>query len=233
MNIIEKLTHNITHLGIDIHVHSLIINVNNIKNRADEMIKTIQDTCWLNQLDVVARISYNARAQRTIDKLVNNILTQVEDEITEEFGEFMISTSAQDALVQTFGHVKVPLAELLKEKITGNPGFDFHTETQNNLISFGEAKFSGKTNKYTDALTQIKKFIDLKKHDAELIDLKNFVSKTAIENHINHNTCFIAAFSINSPPPENIIKNAIECRHLKEILDQKEIYLVGVTVNDN
>lgn len=144
MNIIEKLTHNITHLGIDIHVHSLIINVNNIKNRADEMIKTIQDTCWLNQLDVVARISYNARAQRTIDKLVNNILTQVEDEITEEFGEFMISASAQDALVQTFGHVKVPLAELLKEKITGNPGFDFHTETQNNLISFGEAKFSGK-----------------------------------------------------------------------------------------
>ncbi|TOF43064.1 hypothetical protein CGJ22_25030, partial [Vibrio parahaemolyticus] len=70
------------------------------------MIAVIQDVCWLKELDPVAKLSYEARAQRTIEKLVDNILTKVEDEVTEEFGEFMISASAQDALVSAFDHVK-------------------------------------------------------------------------------------------------------------------------------
>lgn len=232
MNLTEKTTYDMSPHGVSIKVHSILINIDNIKDRASEMISTIQDTCWLQELNPVAQLSYEARAERTIDKLVNKILTKVEDEITEEFGEFMISASAQDVLVSEFNHIKVPLAELIKEKISGNPGFDFHTETNQNLIAFGEAKFSGNINPYRNALEQIRSFIDLKKHDAELIDLQNFVSKEAISNHFDKKNAYIAAFSINSDSPEKIIENVLNSTYLDDILDQEEIYLIGVTVND-
>lgn len=228
MNLTEKTTYDMSPHGVSIKVHSILINIDNIKDRASEMISTIQDTCWLQELNPVAQLSYEARAERTIDKLVNKILTKVEDEITEEFGEFMISASAQDVLVSEFNHIKVPLAELIKEKISGNPGFDFHTETNQNLIAFGEAKFSGNINPYRNALEQIRSFIDLKKHDAELIDLQNFVSKEAVSNHFDKKNAYIAAFSINSDSPEKIIENVLNSTYLDDILDQEEIYLIGV-----
>ncbi|NOH33656.1 hypothetical protein [Vibrio chagasii] len=232
MNLTEQTTYDMRPYGVGIKVHSILINIENIKDRASEMIAVIQDICWLKELDPVAKLSYEARAERTIEKLVNNILTKVEDEVTEEFGEFMISASAQDALESAFNHIKVPLAELLKEKITGNPGFDFHTETNEKLIAFGEAKFSGSINPYRNALEQIREFIDLKKHDAELVDLQNFVSKEAVANHLGKKSAYVAAFSINSKKPSNIIANAFDSEYMKNIFEQEEVYLVGVTVND-
>ncbi|EIU7824619.1 hypothetical protein QU232_004219 [Vibrio vulnificus] len=232
MNLTERTTYDMGPYGVDIKVHSILINIENIKDRASEMIAVIQDICWLKELDPVAQLSYEARAERTIEKLVDNILTKVEDEVTEEFGEFMISASAQDALVSAFNHIKIPLAELLKEKISGNPGFDFHTETNKNLIAFGEAKFSGSTNPYRNALEQIRKFIDLKKHDAELVDLKNFVSEEAVGNHLGKKSAYVAAFSINSKNPSQIIANALDSKYMKSVFDQEEVYLIGVTVND-
>ncbi|TOA79914.1 hypothetical protein CGK18_23895, partial [Vibrio parahaemolyticus] len=97
MKLTEQTTYDMTPYGVSIKVHSILINIDNIKDRASEMIAVIQDVCWLKELDPVAKLSYEARAQRTIEKLVDNILTKVEDEVTEEFGEFMISASAQDA----------------------------------------------------------------------------------------------------------------------------------------
>ncbi|WP_391091287.1 hypothetical protein [Vibrio sp. NH-UV-68] len=232
MNLTEQKTYDMTPFGVETSVHSILINIENIKARAEEMISIIEDICWLKDLGPVQKVSYEARATRTITKLVDNILKKVEDEVTEEFGEFMISASAQEALVAAFGHVKVPLAELLKEKITGNPGFDFHTETQDALIAFGEAKYSGKINPYRNALEQIRDFINLKKHDAELVDLQHFVSEEAVNNHLEKKTSYVAAFSINSKKPISIISNAFDSDYLKDILNEKEIYLIGVTVSD-
>ncbi len=194
MNLSDKKTYDMTPFDILLKVHSILINIDNVRERAEEMITAIQDVCWLNELNPIAKHSYEARAQRTIDKLVNDILKKVEDDVTEEFGEFMISASAQDALVEAFDHVKVPLAELLKEKISGNPGFDFHTETSESLIAFGEAKYSGSNNPYRNALEQIKEFIDLKKHNAEVVDLQHFVTPDAdiikfkVEVHISRHS---------------------------------------------
>ncbi|WP_318445736.1 hypothetical protein [Photobacterium leiognathi] len=232
MNISDKKTYNMTPFDIPLKVHSILINIDNVRERAEEMITAIQDVCWLNELNPIAKHSYEARAQRTIDKLVNDILKKVEDDVTEEFGEFMISASAQDALVEAFDHVKVPLAELLKEKISGNPGFDFHTETSESLIAFGEAKYSGSKNPYRNALEQIKEFIDLKKHNAEVVDLQHFVTPDAVHNQIQGRSAYIAAFSVNSKKANNIISNAFDSDYLKNLKDQEELYLIGVTVND-
>ena len=214
------------------NVYSINVEVNNIEVRATEMIDMIADTSWISKLDIISRISYKARSKTTIDKLINGILKQVTTTVNSEFGEFLISVTAQDSLELEHNHIKVPLAELFKEKKTGNPGFDFHTESNTQLISFGEAKYSGVTNPYTNALTQISRFISLEKDKMELQDLQNFVSKESIENILDNKKAFVAAFSINSENPEVIIQNALKSEHIIPLLSFDELYIIGIKIND-
>ncbi|ENM5728929.1 hypothetical protein AB7D55_000645, partial [Vibrio mimicus] len=180
MNLTNLQTYDMSPHGANTKVHSLLINVNNIQKRASEMIDMLNTGSWLEKLDPVAKFSYEARAEKTIDKLVKSILSEIKNEVTEEFGEYLVSVSAQDALELAFSHIKIPLAEMLKEKIMGNPGFDFHTETSENLLAFGEAKYSGSVNPYKESLEQIRRFINEKKDNAELVDLQNFISKITV-----------------------------------------------------
>src|SRR5690606_32332872 len=121
-------------------------------------------------------------ANKTIARLVNEILTKVENEVTEDFGEYLISDVAQNVLHTSFKHAKVPLAELLKEKLSNNMGFDFHTENRGSLIVYGEAKYSGSISPYANALTQIAEFIVDEKDMAELLHLRKFVTEDAANN---------------------------------------------------
>ncbi|HHX8650387.1 TPA: hypothetical protein ACVO32_004271 [Vibrio diabolicus] len=229
---IEHLEFDATENDSKASVHAVLVKITCIEEKAGEMIETIQNVCWLQDLNPVAFASYKARAEKTIKKLVENILTKVTDELTADFGEFMVSDSAQKALEEQFSHIKVPLAELLKEKLSGNPGFDFHTQTHTKLVAFGEAKFSGSINPYKEALTQISDFIELEKDSAELIDLSHFVSSEAIEKALQNDKAYVAAFSINSDNPQKIITNAFNSEYMKALMQHNEIYLVGVCVND-
>lgn len=204
------------------------IRVTDIKACAEEMITTISDTSWINKLDTIPKISFEARATRTIEKLVNEILSKVDNEITIEFGEFLISYSAQSVLEQKSLHIKVPLAELLKEKISGNPGFDFHTESSGQYIMFGEAKYSGSGTPKALALNQIAKFIDDKKDDAELILLANFVSKYALEKASRGKKGYVAAFSLNAANANLVFQNALKSPVVEKLLAYQELYLIGI-----
>lgn len=206
------------------------IEVPDVSECADEMIKSISNTSWIDRLGVVERGAFRARSTRTIDKLVYDIFNKIDDVVTADFGEFMVSHTALLGLVGKDGHTKFPLAELWKEKVTGNPGFDFHSETPTALIAFGEAKFSAKENPYTRALKQIAGFIVLEKDLAELTDLKNFSTVDAIQNGLKGNKAFVAAFSLNSADPAQIFQNVFRAESFKKLLDQKELYLIGVSV---
>ena len=213
------------------NVHSIHVKVQDISLRAKEMIDTLSDTSWIKALDFIPRSSYEARAERTIEKLINSILKKVSTTVSSEFGEFLVSVTAQDTLDINYNHNKVPLAELLKEKVTGNPGFDFHTESETNLIAFGEAKYSKIVNKYNSALKQIGGFIDLKKDDAELVDLQYFVSKKAIENYALEKKAYVAAFSINDESPVGVIKKALASKHVEKLLQYEELYIIGIEID--
>ena len=213
-------------------VYSALIKITDVGRRAKEMIATISNTSWLENLGAVEKITFEARAQRTIEKIVEQILEKFEDEVTADFGEFMISESAQTFLHQSLGHIKVPLAELLKEKISGNPGFDFHTESNTSCIAFGEAKYSGSINPHPNAINQIVDFIKLKKDSAELIIIQNFVTEDAIAKSIEGKKAYVAAFSINSKNPNSIIKNALRSDAITPLLCFPELYIIGVEVDD-
>lgn len=214
-------------------VHLMHVQIKDIKERAEEMINTILSRSWINDLpSAIDRVSYEARANRTIEKLANDVFKKISTPISDEFGEYVVSMSAQDSLEIQMHHQKVPLAELFKEKISGNPGFDFHTESQTNFIAFGEAKYSANDNPYTRALSQIIEFIGLRKDIMELTDLRNFVSGTAIDNAMSGQKAYVAAFSINSLNRDLVYKNVLKSEYLKGLLEYPEVYLIGVEIVD-
>ncbi|MBP6888788.1 MAG: hypothetical protein KBC21_03730 [Candidatus Pacebacteria bacterium] len=213
------------------HVHCVHAKVTNLHERAKEMVRTISDTSWISKLDTVGKVTFEATSERTIKKLVEDIISKVSDEPTREFGEYMISLGALDLLESGHQHTKVPLAELLKDKIIGNPGFDFHTESTKNNIIFGEAKYSGTITPRADALDQIAKFIQLKKDSADLNVLQHFVTPVAVSNFTEKNKRgYVAAFSLNSPDVTLIFKNALESKVVTELIDHEELYLIAIEI---
>lgn len=211
-------------------VRCIHVKIKNIKSRANDMIVNISDTSWINNLGVIEKISYQARSEKTINKLVNNIFNKVDNIITAEFGEYLVSISAHDALIEFNNHVDVPLSELWKEKISGNPGFDFHTESENSFIVFGEAKYSSRGNPHMAAITQILKFIDEKKDLMELVDLKNFVSRIALENAEKNKRSYAAAFSINGECYKRIFDEPLIFEKIEKLLSFPELYIIGVEI---
>ena len=204
--------------------------VTDIEQHAKEMISMITDTSWLNTLGVIEKKSFEARANPTIQRMVEGILSKIEDVITEEFGEYLVTNCAQNLLESSLGHKKVPIAELLKEKISGNPGFDFHTESHSGYVAFGESKYSGSSNPYSEALSQINDFIDKEKDEMEFTIIQHFVSKEAIDNAVSGQKAYVAAFSINAKNPSIILKHALTCQHTVKLTSHKELYLIGVEI---
>ena len=139
MNIDLKNTENYIdkHIYPNCDINCIHIQIKDLNKVVSEMTSEISDTSWINNLKELDKLAFNATAKRTIDKVVNEIFSKVSNGLNEDIGEYLVSFSAQNTLVSHYNHKKIPLAELLKEKVSGNPGFDFHT------ISYSWLSISG------------------------------------------------------------------------------------------
>lgn len=213
-------------------VYLIHVKVNEINLIAQELIQTISDTSWIKSLEIDLQMSYEARALPTIKKLVEGIFNKITDTVTSEFGEYVISQGAQIALVQSLNHRLIPLAELWKEKSKGNPGFDFHTESNQNNISFGEAKYNSNENPHRDAVSQIVGFIGDRKDEMDMVHLKNFTSKKAYKNMTNKKRAFAAAFSMKSAKDDysKILSFPLNMTEIHELIKHEELFIIGVEI---
>lgn len=211
---------------------AVLVEVTDVASIATSMHDRITETSWMNNLDAIDRLTFAATSAKTIEKLVECISNRKTDPLSEDFGEYLITDVALEALHSQYKHKKIPIAELLKEKVTGNPGFDFHTETPANVIAYGESKYSGGSTRYADALKQISDFIEDKKDDVDLRLLKSFVSDEAATNHLSGKKSYSAAFSINAKDPNLIMDNVASSDHVKSLLGCENLFLIGVIVND-
>ncbi|MDR1206998.1 MAG: hypothetical protein LBK26_01110 [Rickettsiales bacterium] len=205
------------------------VKINDLRGLVDSMVKTISDTSWLKNMDAVDAASYKARANPTIDELTDNVFKLVNDEITSKIGEYAISMSAQQALKNGLEHIAIPLAELWKEKIKGNPGFDFHTLTTSDLIAFGEAKYNVNENAYYDAILQVEDFLKNKKDVMELTDLRRFeISETAVLAANMGTRAISIAFLLIAKNSNTVFKNAVNKLKESSLLSNPEVFVIGV-----
>lgn len=135
------------------------------------------DLSWLKNFDAefLAR-SYEQRAKITIADMRRKIESCDTGKLTKDAGEYVVSELAREAIVSELNYLSIPLAELLGKKISGNPGFDFHSQNNaTNTVIFGEAKYVTAHSGYPRAIDQIKEFVDDKKDIADIADLRDFV----------------------------------------------------------
>ena len=213
--------------GTTCEINCIHIKIKDFKPIVEEFEKHISDTSWINNLDEISKITFRATSQKTIDKIVNEIIAKITTNVNEDIGEFIVSYCAQRALEMEYSHTKIPLAELLKEKISGNPGFDYHTISTNNYLVFGEAKFSIDGTPRAKALEQIEIFIN-DRDNAELLWLQPFLGSATKANIIKGEKGYAAAFSYNNTNILNTLSNAITSDPIKEIIKHKELYLIAV-----
>lgn len=214
----------------DCEVNCIHVQISDLTSVIEDLHNSISDTSWIDDLDELSQDIFTATSERTINKIVNEILDGITNSINQDVGEYIVSYAGQHVLATSYAHTKIPLAELLKEKISGNPGFDFHTISTKKFIVFGEAKFSMEDTPRAIALNQILDFIGKKKDIAELNSFRAFLDETIEKNISSGMKGYAAAFSFNADNIDTIFKNALESDVILELIKHHELYLIAVEI---
>jgi hypothetical protein len=182
------------------------ISESELSSEIEKLVAHIKDKSWITNLINYKRESYDTRARETISKIVDVLCdASKSNQVCEKSGEYVVSVKALKVLSNDWNHNEIPLAELFKEQISGNPGFDFFSICPSKNLYMGEAKFSSSKNAYPLALDQISTFIQEEKDIKQLVDLDDFVEDKTTLATFSTKKCFVAAFSVNgSPRPERM-----------------------------
>lgn len=209
-------------------INCVHVIIDDISAAIDEFKDCISDTSWIGKLDELSQRTFKALANRTIDNIVNEIIGKMTTALNSDIGEYIVSHTAQSILEAEFKHTKIPLAELLKEKIAGNPGFDFHSISEKRFLIFGEAKYSADDTPRGLALNQIGDFITLEKDYAELNSYRVLLGEDVEKNMIAGKRGYAAAFSFNASNIDTIFTNALESEVFGELTCHSELYLLAI-----
>lgn len=214
--------------GATAETHLFCVDINDVDAHANRLISKLNDTSWISGLEAIPRASYETIALRTAEKLVK-IFKNVDGKVRADFGEYMISMSAGDCLGETLNHDVLPLSELWKEQVSGNPGFDFHTESHNNRISFGEAKYNSNQSSYSAAAAQVHDFIMAGKDKADAVHLDHLASPQAIKALLDGSRGLAVAFSLHSKNHKKILTSAVNSDLVQRLCGLcDELYIIGV-----
>lgn len=197
-----------------------------------DILKAMMDMSWLKNFDKeYIKQSFKERATITIKDIKRKFNMCINDKLTSEAGEYVVSELAREALVGELKYMDIPLGELLGKKISGNPGFDFHSQNiLTETIIFGEAKYLSNGSAYINALSQINKFIDEKKDVKDIADLEHFCSDKALERASNGMKGFAAAFSAKSTSSNKIISLIKARSEFNSLVAYEELILVAVNL---
>ena len=218
-------------LADNIYFFRIKINQENVSITLREVLNCLNELSWLSKFDKeYMQNSFMKRATDTINYITANIINGTESEVTTDSGEYVVSVLSKKTIVDKLEYLDIPLAELIKEKVVGNPGFDFYSENKNNIMLFGEAKYVAKTNAYNKALEQIENFSILGKDINDIASIDRFFSEEALENANNGDKGYIAAFSSTEIETEELVKHIQDNVHFKELSSHKELICVAVTI---
>lgn len=195
-----------------------------------DILRVLMDLSWLSKFDQdYEKKAFALRAQKTIDDIKNKFDQCIDDSITKDAGEYVVSELARETLIAKLDYLDIPLAELVGKKRSGNPGFDFHSQNKiTDTVIFGEAKYVTKTTAYSSALPQIVKFIKDGKDIEDLPELKPFCTPSALQKAAGGTKGFSAAFSAKNTGTDKIIESIVKRTDFQHLLQYEEIILVAV-----
>ena len=227
-----KLIDNST-AGIDgsVIVRYLEVQLDDIEYEVLKILLYLNDMSWLNNLDIDwMKASFKQRSMKTAERISADLRSASDNSLAAEAGEFIVSLNSLNALQVVLKHKPLPLLELIKEQVKGNPGFDFITVNKD-ILMFGEAKYRSKKNGYGDALSQIERFIIEKKDLEEIAIINDFVDEQDILNFMSNQKGYIAGFSLHSTNEQKLIQNIINNPHFKILEGYNEAIFIGVKIN--
>lgn len=201
-----------------------------------EIFKSLSDICWINNLPNVSRIyraSIKKRAEGTIEAIKKELTLNPDSTLSSSAGEYVVSELAHSTVVNDLGYLDIPLGELIKQKVTGNPGFDFFALNPKTVVLlFGEAKYSSRTNAYDAAFKQIVRFAETEGKDIEdMADLEHYCPEEAQDKVADGIKGYIAAFASTSMSDE-VLKTHIEKnKSFKKLLKYEEVVCVAVNLS--
>ena len=207
------------------------IEPSDLKTTVNDMICSLNNLSWIETFDKeYIKKSFKIRASRTAEHLSNKLNNFAQDKVTTDIGETVVSELSRLAIVNELEYRDIPLAELFKQKISGNHGFDFFSETLSQFIVFGEAKYVSNSNGYGRALEQIERFIIEERDTSDLNDIDRFVSDSSLNNHTKNDKAFACAFSATSIKSETLIDNILNNDNFNKIKHHREIILIAVNI---
>jgi hypothetical protein len=216
---------------VDLNITFIRINPTNINITLKDIFRSLSDLSWISRIDPeYMREGFQVRAEATVRYLSNRLLSGTTDQITKDSGEYIVSELARQSLIQELHYSDIPLAELIKEKRSGNPGFDFYAETIENIILFGESKYVAGRNSYGRALKQIVQFNNEKRDIADLPDIGKFCSNISLEKVIQNQKGYVAAFSSVNTPTSEIINGILANEDFKLLRAYNELVCVAINI---
>lgn len=217
---------------IEPHITFIRINPDDVALTLREVFESLSNLSWINDFDAeYVCVSFAVRAEATVKYIADNIIRSTDDSVTSDSGEYVISELARKTIVNELKYLDIPLAELIKEQRSGNPGFDFYTVNGGNIILFGEAKYIAAQNAYGSAFSQIVRFEEEKRHLADLVDIDKFCSKESLHNVSVHNKKgFMAAFAAKAIPTDTLIRNIRNNDDFKKLSAHEELICIAVNI---
>lgn len=207
------------------------IEPSDLKVTINDIISSLNNLSWIETFDEeYIKNSFKIRANATAEYLSSQLKHFQQDKVTTEIGETVVSELSRLAIVNELDYLDIPLAELFKQKLSGNHGFDFFSETLSQFIVFGEAKYVSKSNGYGRALEQIERFIMEERDTSDLNDIDKFVSKISLNNHTQNDKAFACAFSATRIETETLIEHILNNANFNKIKHHKDIILIAVNV---
>lgn len=221
----------IDNIKIENHIRFIRINPTNIELTLKEVFSSLANLSWINDFDKdYVRQSFQTRADVTVKYISDNIIRSSDNTITSDSGEYVISELARKSIISELNYSDIPLGELIKEQKSGNPGFDFYSENNINILLFGEAKYIADRNAYGSAFKQIVRFENEKRDIADLQDIDKFCSEDSLSNVVNGNKGFIAAFASKTITTEKLIENIIANADFNSLKAFNELICVAVNI---
>ncbi len=226
----------ITDVMIDSNVRFVRINPTDLQLSLITIFNSLMDVSWINIFfdnNPVLKDSVTKRAMPTIEKFNTEFQSGTAAAVNKNTGELLVSEISRRTLVERYGYFSMPIGELFKQKVTGNPGFDFFSINHDEIILFGEAKYVSGSTPYKKAFNQIADFIEKGKDGKDMWDLVKFIPerKKAQFNYLNGKKGFVGSFSSKKESDQELIDKIKSLESYKVLqAAYPEIICIGINL---